>query len=68
FFRMDYITLGYSFKDVWNSKAAIRLSATIQNAFVITNYSGIDPEAATGIDNYGYPRARTFSLGLNMNF
>ena len=68
FFRMDYITLGYSFKDVWNSKAAIRLSATIQNAFVITNYSGIDPEVATGIDSYSYPRARTFSLGLNMTF
>ncbi|HUW05083.1 MAG TPA: SusC/RagA family TonB-linked outer membrane protein [Williamwhitmania sp.] len=68
FFRMDYITLGYSFKDVWNSKAAIRLSATIQNAFVITNYSGIDPEVATGIDSYSYPRASTFSLGLNMIF
>ncbi len=68
FFRMDYITLGYSFKNDWNRRAAIRLSATIQNAFVITNYSGIDPEQATGIDQYGYPRARTFSLGLNMNF
>ena len=68
FFRMDYITLGYSFKNVWNRRAAIRLSATIQNAFVITNYSGIDPEQATGIDQYGYPRARTYSMGLNINF
>jgi len=68
FFRMDFITLGYSFKNVWNGKVAIRLAATVQNAFVITNYSGIDPELATGIDSYSYPRARTFSLGLNMIF
>ena len=68
FFRMDFITLGYSFENVWNCKASIRLSVAVQNAFVITNYSGIDPELATGIDNFGYPRARTFSLGLNMNF
>jgi len=65
---MDFITLGYSFENVWNCKASIRLSVAVQNAFVITNYSGIDPELATGIDNFGYPRARTFSLGLNMIF
>jgi len=67
FFRMDFITLGCSFKNLWNGKADIRLAASIQNAFVITNYSGIDPEVASGIDQYGYPRPRIFSFEININ-
>jgi len=50
-----------------NGKADIRLAASIQNAFVITNYSGIDPEVASGIDQYGYPRPRIFSFEININ-
>lgn len=68
FFRMDYISLGYSFKNLWKEKLGIRVSATVQNAFVVTKYKGLDPEVATGIDTYSYPRARTFSFGVNMEF
>jgi len=68
FFRMDYISLGYSFTNLWKEKLGIRLSATVQNAFVITKYKGLDPEVATGIDVYSYPRARTISFGVNMEF
>jgi TonB-dependent starch-binding outer membrane protein SusC len=66
FLRMDNITLGYSF-DYRGIPA--RLFATIQNAFTITGYSGVDPTAGiNGIDNNIYPRSRTFSGGLTFRF
>jgi iron complex outermembrane receptor protein len=68
FFRMDNISLGYSFKEVIGNRLSGRVSFTVQNAFVITNYSGIDPEIDNGIDNAKYPRPRTFILGLNLQF
>jgi iron complex outermembrane receptor protein len=56
----------------------IRLSLTGQNLFVITDYSGFDPEINTGsstggiqtfgIDRFTYPRARTFMVNLNLTF
>jgi hypothetical protein len=52
FLRMDNINLGYNVGSVFNKKASLRLSAIVQNAFVITNYSGIDPEVSSGIDKY----------------
>uniref|UniRef100_S0DFY5 Putative TonB-dependent receptor family protein n=1 Tax=termite gut metagenome TaxID=433724 RepID=S0DFY5_9ZZZZ len=84
FFRMQNITLGYSvpLKDKWFSK--IRVYATVENLFVLTGYSGIDPEInysgllSPGIDksigdsvygdNYYYPRPRTFIFGVNLSF
>lgn len=68
FFRMEYMTLGYSFNNLWNDKLKIHLSAFAQNLFVLTGYKGQDPEVPTGIDGYSYPRSRTFSLGLNIDF
>lgn len=68
FFRMDNITLGYTFEDLANQITSLRISATVQNAFIITEYSGIDPEVFGGIDNNMYPRPRTFMLGVNLNF
>jgi hypothetical protein len=68
FFRMDYMTLGYSFHNRWNDKLKIHLSAFAQNLFVLTGYKGQDPEVPTGIDGYSYPRSRTFSFGLNIDF
>ncbi|SHG56937.1 iron complex outermembrane recepter protein [Chryseolinea serpens] len=65
FLRMDNLTLGYSVKQL--TKANIRVYATVQNAFVITKYSGIDPEVSvSGIDNNLYPRARTFVFGVHI--
>jgi len=71
FLRMDNITLGYTFdrpikKFTSNS---IRLWAGMQNVFLLTNYSGLDPElAGNGIDNTNYPRPRTFLVGANIKF
>jgi len=67
FLRMDYISLGYDFGKIINNRAALALTATVQNVFVITPYSGLDPEIAGGIDNTIYPRPRIYSLNLNLN-
>jgi iron complex outermembrane receptor protein len=48
--------------------ARLRLSANVQNAFVITKYTGLDPEVNGGIDNQIYPRPRIFAFGLNLDF
>ncbi|WP_316819433.1 TonB-dependent receptor [Pedobacter gandavensis] len=80
FLRMRTISLGYNLKPVWAAKAGLsnlRVSAQVYNAFVITGYSGIDPEVnsnrnntniATGYDNRAIPQPRTFTLGLNASF
>lgn len=67
FFRMDNINVGYNAGTVFGS-ANLRVSANIQNAFVITRYKGLDPELNGGIDNNLYPRPRMFVLGLNLDF
>ena len=70
FFRMDDINLGYTFKEVGNWAGSIRVAASCQNVFVITGFSGIDPELDnnTGVSNTFWPRPRTYSLRLNVNF
>ncbi|MDO4779985.1 MAG: TonB-dependent receptor, partial [Bacteroides sp.] len=67
FLKMDNITLGYSFNKLFSKNISGRVSASIQNVFTITNYSGLDPEAPA-IDYNVWPRPRTFTLGLNLNF
>jgi iron complex outermembrane receptor protein len=68
FFRMDNMSLGYSFDRVFVDRLKARVSLTVQNAFLITNYKGIDPEIENGIDNNIYPRPRTFLVGVNFTF
>lgn len=68
FLRMDNIQLGYTFKDLFRNGNNFRLFAGVQNAFIITDYSGLDPEIFGGIDNTIYPRPRTFLVGANVNF
>ncbi len=70
FFRLDNINLGYNAGKVFNNKASLRVAASIQNVFVITNYKGLDPENASesGVDNNIYPRPHTFSLGFSLDF
>jgi iron complex outermembrane receptor protein len=70
FLRMDYINIGYNFGKLKFVKEKVGLQATfvVTNVFVITNYSGIDPEVNGGIDNSMYPRPRTYSLNLTFNF
>lgn len=83
FFRMQNFTLGYTLplKEMKAIKK-LRFYLTGQNLFVITNYSGLDPEVSNspassdllnglptaGIDYASYPRPRTFTIGLNVSF
>lgn len=73
FLRLDHITAGYRFANVFGPESGsnLRIFATIQNPFVITNYTGIDPEVFEkdkfGIDNDIYPRSRTVLFGVNLN-
>jgi iron complex outermembrane receptor protein len=66
FVRVDNINIGYSFGRILKNKIGLRVFATIQNAFLITKYKGVDPEIFNGIDNNLYPRPRIFSLGVNI--
>ena len=66
FFRMDNIHIGYNFGKVFKNTGDLKVTANVQNVFVITNYNGVDPESTTGIDNNEYPRPRTYTLGLNL--
>ena len=66
FLRCDNITLGYSFS---KSKISGRAYCTVSNPFVITKYSGLDPEVGIGgVDNSIYPRSMTTVLGINLQF
>ena len=70
FFRLDDINLGYTFRAIGKWETDIRLALGVQNVFVLTGYSGMDPEVISenGIDNTIWPRPRTYSLKLNVNF
>ena len=70
FFRVDDINLGYTFREVGKSKMNIRVAASCQNVFVISDYSGLDPEVSDVDGVYGeiIPRPRLFTLRLNINF
>ena len=70
FFRLDDINVGYTFDKIKNWKGKIRVGASVQNVFTITNYSGLDPEltVADGVDNNLIPRPRLYTLRLNINF
>ncbi|KIO77572.1 membrane protein [Pedobacter lusitanus] len=69
FLKMDNAGLAYNFGRLSpNSKTTLRITANVQNVFVISDYKGLDPEISTGIDYKLYPRPRTYSLGLNVGF
>jgi len=77
YIRLQNITLGYTFETDFFRK--LRVYLAVDNLFVITDYQGLDPEVNTfaieggqvatlGVDYTNYPRARTFSIGLNVGF
>ena len=68
FLRMDFATLGYTFPKWLDGKASLRLFGGVQNPFIITKYSGLDPELTGGIDNTIYPRQRQILFGANVKF
>lgn len=67
FLRMDNLQLTYDFGQVYRS-LNLHVSAMVQNVFTVTKYDGVDPEVASGIDNSVYPRPRTYSLTVGLNF
>ncbi len=67
FLKMDNITVGYTFDKFFTDKISGRVSASVQNVFTITRYNGLDPETSA-IDSNIWPRPRTFTIGLNLNF
>ncbi|SDL74961.1 TonB-linked outer membrane protein, SusC/RagA family [Pedobacter sp. ok626] len=82
FFRMTYITLGYTLPKKLTSKVGIsslRFYGTAYNVFLLTNYTGYDPEVSTtrsggyaaltpGVDYSAYPKSRTYTFGLSLSF
>lgn len=68
FFKMDNVSVGYTLQELFTDRLQARFSFTVQNAFIVTKYSGLDPEVNGGIDNNIYPRPRTYLLGVNLNF
>ena len=68
FLRMDYINVGYNAGSLLSSRTNLRIGANVQNVFTVTKYKGLDPEVPGGIDNNFYPRPRTFSISLSLDF
>jgi len=68
FLRLDNLYLGYNFGALYKDQFATSINLSLQNALVITRYSGLDPEVAGGIDNMIYPRPRVFNIQVTVNF
>ena len=68
FLRCDNITLGYTFRDLINGNLTLRLFAAVQNPFVITKFTGLDPEEFSGLQSSPYPRPITTTLGIVATF
>ena len=75
--KMANLSLGYRVGNIGKSIRNLYISLTGQNLFVITNYTGFDPEVNTdagfggipslGVEYIPYPSARTIQLGLNFS-
>lgn len=74
YWKIDNITLGYSFSKINKWIKTLRLYASVNNAITITGYKGIDPEVLTSglapsYDNRdSYPHTRAFTFGMNVTF
>lgn len=73
FLKLRTLRLGYQVPERWTKNYRVNVYAEAQNVFVITNYTGIDPEVpyagnanTPGIDRGSYPIPRTFLLGVNV--
>ena len=74
YWKIDNITLGYSFGQVGKYIKSLRIYGSVLNALTITGYKGIDPEVSTdgltpGYDTRDrYPSVRSFTFGVNVKF
>ena len=67
FLRCDNITIAYKFAKFIKT-SSLKVSGSVNNAFIVTNYTGQDPENFNAIDNNFYPRPRTVTFGLSLDF
>ncbi len=67
FLKMDNLQLGYNFGRI-TKWVGLNVSVMVQNVFTITKYTGVDPENQTGVDMSVYPRPRTYSLSIGLDF
>ena len=67
FLKLDNLSLSYNVGKI-NKWASLTVSAMVQNVFTITGYSGTDLEVPNGMDNSFYPRPRTYSVSLGLQF
>lgn len=67
FLKLDNLSLSYNVGKI-NKWASLTVSAMVQNVFTITGYSGTDPEVPNGMDISFYPRPRTYSVSLGLQF
>lgn len=66
FLRMDYFNVNYNFGKILNETMSLSMGVNVNNVFVLSDYSGIDPEVVGGIDNSIFPRPRIYSINLNV--
>ncbi|MBD0833418.1 SusC/RagA family TonB-linked outer membrane protein [Aestuariibaculum sediminum] len=67
FLRCENIVLGHTLNNVIKN-ASLKIYGAVNNPFLITNYSGQDPENFKGIDDNFYPRPTVYNLGVNIDF
>ena len=67
FLKMDNLQLSYDFGRIYKT-IGLHASAMVQNVFTVTKYKGVDPETANGVDTSVYPRPRTYSITIGLNF
>ena len=73
YLRMENLTIGYNFNNLFNKYNKIQIYTQISNLFTLTKYSGLDPEIGrggmyTGIDSGGWPTPRQYIFGINFEF
>ena len=78
FLRLQTATLGYRIPSTFGKTgiSSIRVYGQVNNAFLLTKYSGVDPEISTngdsnlasGIERNSIPQGRAFTFGLNLSF
>ncbi|ASE64176.1 SusC/RagA family TonB-linked outer membrane protein [Chryseobacterium indologenes] len=68
FFRLDNINIGYNFGEIFSKGSNLKVYGMAQNVFVISKYSGLDPEVYGGIDNGYYQMPKIYSIGFNFQF
>jgi len=76
FFRINTISIGYTFPKLLNGVQKVRVYGLAQNPFIIKSFTGFTPElpgngdplGSTGIELNAYPSIKSFIIGININF